>query len=279
MVREAKDPVPAQTHPLRPEFPADAFKGTARHYERFRPPYPEVLLADLRARTGVTGKGRLLDIACGTGQIARPLAPFFREVWALDREPEMLEVGKREAGDDSNISWREGMAEDLVAPADHFELVTIGNAFHRLHRRAVAPKIREWLQPGGFLAVMGNLCGISGEAAWQRRAKDVLRKWQRPSTPQESAASEEERETFAEALAASGFENLREFHHEVEHEWSLDSFIGYLFSTSLASPGALGGRMKGLEGEMREALLAHDPRGRYTERIHFFMILSQAPRR
>ncbi len=277
MVIEAKSDEPAPRHPLRPDFPVDAFKGTAEYYERYRPPYPDVLLADLRSRTGVTGEGRLLDIACGTGQIARPMAPFFREVWALDQEPEMLRVGQEKAGPDSSISWRQGRAEDLAAPAGHFELVTIGNAFHRLHRRDLCAKIRNWLQPGGYLAVLGNSCGISGSADWQALAKSILRKWQGAPAPAAPREAGQERETFVEALAASGFEAVREFHHEMPHEWSLDTFIGYLFSTSLAAPGALGEKMQGLEQEMRDALLAHNSTGRYVETIRFYMILAREP--
>jgi SAM-dependent methyltransferase len=52
----------------------DLFKGTAEYYDRFRPPYPSVLLDDLRARVPILGTGRLLDLACGTGQVAFSLA-------------------------------------------------------------------------------------------------------------------------------------------------------------------------------------------------------------
>jgi ubiquinone/menaquinone biosynthesis C-methylase UbiE len=39
---------------------------------------------DLIARTGVSGPGRLLDLACGTGQLAFPPRRSFAEVWAVD---------------------------------------------------------------------------------------------------------------------------------------------------------------------------------------------------
>src|SRR5437899_4324455 len=76
---------------VKPDFPVDAFAGTATYYVRYRVPYPAGLLKDLTARTGITGEGRLLDLACGPGRIALALVSSFREVWAIDREAEMVE--------------------------------------------------------------------------------------------------------------------------------------------------------------------------------------------
>ena len=52
------------------------------YYDRYRLPYPEAMTEDLIARTRVSGQGRLLDLACGTGQLAFPLRRSFAEVWA-----------------------------------------------------------------------------------------------------------------------------------------------------------------------------------------------------
>ena len=70
------------------------------------------------AITPITGEGRLLDLACGPGRVALALVSSFREVWALDREPEMIAVGQHEATQRgaNNITWRVGKAEDVAAP-------------------------------------------------------------------------------------------------------------------------------------------------------------------
>ena len=81
-----------------PEFSENAFVGTARYYSQYRPPYPRELWEDLRQRTGLTGKGRLLDIGCGPGRVALALSPYFDEVWAVDPELEMINEG-RKSGD------------------------------------------------------------------------------------------------------------------------------------------------------------------------------------
>ena len=54
------------------EFRRDLYRGTARDYDRFRVPYPRSLVDDLAERSGAACRGRLLDLACGTGQVALP---------------------------------------------------------------------------------------------------------------------------------------------------------------------------------------------------------------
>ena len=48
-------------------------------------------------RTGPSGRGRLLDLACGTGQLAFALRSPFAEVWAVDQEPDMVAVVRSKA--------------------------------------------------------------------------------------------------------------------------------------------------------------------------------------
>ncbi|MFM9610803.1 class I SAM-dependent methyltransferase [Streptomyces niveiscabiei] len=79
-------------------FRPDLYRGTADYYDRFRLAYPDTMLADLVHRTSPSGHGRLLDLACGTGQLAFPLRAWFAEVWAVDAEADMGDVVRAKAG-------------------------------------------------------------------------------------------------------------------------------------------------------------------------------------
>src|SRR5262245_60926890 len=108
-----------------------AFAGTANHYAAYRPPHPNALLSHLRNAAGTPGQGGRVDLACGPGRIAIPMASHFRRVVAIDSEPEMVAVGKQRANQlgITTIDWRVTPAERLqLAPAS-VELVTIGEAF------------------------------------------------------------------------------------------------------------------------------------------------------
>jgi len=112
----------------------DTFRSTGWHYARFRRGYPDALFELLRQKFGLDGTGRLLDLGCGTGQLAMPLAREFEEVVAMDPEPEMLSeaVALGRGRGIANIVWREaGSAdlEDLWPALGAFRLVTMGNSF------------------------------------------------------------------------------------------------------------------------------------------------------
>ena len=115
-----------------PQYRTDLFRGTAHHYDRFRLPYPSALIDDLLQRTETNGEGWLLDLACGTGQITFAMHASFREVWAVDQEPDMIAVARERAerAGVRNVRFLASTAEDLVAPEESFDLVAIGNAFH-----------------------------------------------------------------------------------------------------------------------------------------------------
>lgn len=126
------------------------YRGTAGYYDRFRLAYPDAVIADLAHRAAPSGRGRLLDLACGTGQLAFPLRGWFADVWAVDAEPEMTEVVRAKAiatGAAARVRAVTAGAEDLHSEPGAFELIVIGNAFHRLRRDPVAllgPKYRSW---------------------------------------------------------------------------------------------------------------------------------------
>src|SRR5260370_42712260 len=112
------------------------------------------MIHDLAERSEASGEGRLLALACGTGEISSALRRQFGQVWAVDQEPDMVGVAreKAEAAGIGNIRFLTSAAEDLSAPEQSFDLVAIGNAFHRLPRETVAARVFRWLRPGRFLA-------------------------------------------------------------------------------------------------------------------------------
>ena len=133
------------TWPSIPSYPPNLFAGTARYYIQYRPPYPPDLHDHIRTRSALSGSGVLLDLACGPGRVTLPLAPFFTDVHAVDLEPDIIAAGKDEANrlGLSNIRWTVGRAEDVEQAPGSVELVTIGEAFHRLDQRRVGELAKE----------------------------------------------------------------------------------------------------------------------------------------
>ncbi|MGE0820587.1 MAG: methyltransferase domain-containing protein [Candidatus Binatia bacterium] len=97
---------------------------------------------------------RILDVACGTGVVARTLAERVGpsgSVVGLDINDGMLAVAQRKA---PHLEWRPGSVEQLPFEANSFDAVTCQFAlmFFDNRRKAIEEMMRV-LRPGGHLVV------------------------------------------------------------------------------------------------------------------------------
>ena len=256
-------------------FRRDLFRGTARYYDRFRVPYPPALIDDLSERAVVSGAGTLLDIACGTGQLAFALHERFARTWAVDQEPDMIEVVREKATDD--ITALVASVEELAAPDGLFELIVAGNAFHRFRRAVAAANFFRWLRPGGCVALVWSESPWTGDAPWQRALRETMARWQPPGRVPAGYERDRADHPDEEILAAAGFELMgnREFFTELS--WTADSIAGFLLSTSVLSPAALGDRARAFQDDLRRTLLARAPEDRFPQRVGFACELARRP--
>ncbi|MDE2487579.1 MAG: class I SAM-dependent methyltransferase [Alphaproteobacteria bacterium] len=237
----------------------DAFQGAAEAYVRYRPPYPKAMLAALLAQAGRGGGGVLVDLACGPGRVALDLAHAFDAVIAIDLEPEMVAAGAREAARRGvgKVSWRVGRAEAAEIAAGSADLVTIGEAFHRLDQGVVAARALGWLKPGGCLATMGTEPILRGGEPWKDAVAAVAFGWAERGSGGWAPArvgAELEPAGIEGVLRAAGFAMVTS--HEVfePRTWSFEEIAGWLRSLSICSDRALGGDRAAFERELLAAL-------------------------
>lgn len=99
---------------------------------------------------------RILDVACGTGIVARQIAARLgpqAQVTGLDLNPQMLAVAQSTAAQQGlTIDWREGRAEQLPFARDSFDVVLcqFGLMFFS-DRPAALAEIHRVLKPAGRL--------------------------------------------------------------------------------------------------------------------------------
>ena len=100
---------------------------------------------------------RVLDIACGTGNTAIPLAKRGAVVTGVDIAPNLLvQARERAAAENLSIQFDEGDAEDLPYGDGSFDVVTtMFGAMFAPRPELVASEIARVLKSGGLLA-MGN---------------------------------------------------------------------------------------------------------------------------
>ncbi|WP_037669817.1 bifunctional 2-polyprenyl-6-hydroxyphenol methylase/3-demethylubiquinol 3-O-methyltransferase UbiG [Streptomyces griseus] len=261
-------------------FEAGLYRGTAEFYDRFRLPYPDAMTADLVRRAAPSGHGCLLDLACGTGQLTFPLLGRFTEVWAVDAEPDMTQLvrAKAVAADAPGIRAVTAEAEELRAEASAFELIVIGNAFHRLDRALVARRAYTWLEPGGHLALCWSNSPWVCDQDWQRALDALLRTWQTrldAATRVPAGWNRPRRETpDHQVLAQAGFELAGRHEFSVDHHWTIPELAGHIRSTSFLPPPVLAEHATAFDTTLTAELSRHSP---LTETVGFAYDLFRKP--
>jgi len=233
------------------------FRGAAGYYARFRRGYPDELLQLLAERAGLDGTGRLLDLGCGTGQLAIPLAVRVEEVVAVDSEPGMLAELRTSAP--SNVRAVEARAEDVDESWGAFRLVTIGRAFHWLDGPLVLDR----------LSRVTTQVALVGDTTEQSEAQSSLLAVARELFG-ERPAMRQPTVRYAQALAASPFSDVIELSVDEERTWTIDQLIGLAYSTSFASLERVGDRREEFERALRARLKPH-----YRERVSVEALLGQ----
>ncbi|MEX2314435.1 MAG: class I SAM-dependent methyltransferase [Thermomicrobiales bacterium] len=257
----------------------DLFKGTAPYYARYRPGYPDAMIVHIVERFGLDGTGRLLDLGCGTGQLLIPLAPYVETVIGMDPEPEMLAEAERVADKAgvTNAVWIEGGSLDVERLRDRLaplRLTTIGSAFHWMDGDATLTALGSMTVDGGGVVQSGGPCDVwNGQRDWQVAVRDIIRRWlgesRRAGSSTYAASSDRVPWSEGSLFARSPFSRIEYQRVACTRQLDIDEVVGYLYSTSFASPPVLGERRAGFERDLRETLAAVSESGPFEEDLIF----------
>jgi SAM-dependent methyltransferase len=167
---------------------AESFGGIAADYDRYRPPCPPGLLADLRALAPAT----VLDVGCGTGKIAVPLHRAGLDVLGVEIDERMAAVARAHG-----VPVQVSPFETWPGTGRRFDLITCGNAWHWIDPDRGAQRAAELLRPGGTLmrswtfAVLDSDARALLQAVYAEHAPDGV------YTHAEAAAPDERRDEYS----------------------------------------------------------------------------------
>jgi len=118
------------------------------------------------ARLPIAAGSKVLDVACGTGNSALPLARLGAIVTGVDIAPNLLvQARERAAAENLSIQFDEGDAEQLPYEDASFDAVTtMFGAMFAPRPELVAAEFARVLKPGGLLAMANwNPASFSGK--------------------------------------------------------------------------------------------------------------------
>jgi ubiquinone/menaquinone biosynthesis C-methylase UbiE len=256
------------------------FRSAAAFYTRYRPRYPQALIARVAAHCGLDESrrpgGRLMDLGCGPGFLAIAFAPYVAEAVGIDPEPEMLAEARAEAAAAGvAVTLVHGSSRELGAHLGRFRIVTMGRSFHWMDRDATLRALDALVDPGGSIVLVH---AGDGGSAWSELYHAVAREWVSP----ESFAENQSRrsadwERHDVVLARSAFSRIERIKEPITRSSTIDELVGRAYSMSMTTPAALGERRAGFEAALRAALPAIAPAGTLTETVAADALIAQRP--
>ena len=134
-----------------------------------RPPYPPEVFAALENLLGASPRV-VLELGCGTGEIARGLAPCVDRIDAVDPSAEMLRIAGILPGSDSaSLRWHHASAEEFSYP-ETYSLIVAAESLHWFDWQRAFPAMRGALREGGKLAIVERAARLP----WKHELYEII---------------------------------------------------------------------------------------------------------
>jgi len=172
-------------------------EAVARAYEA-RPPYPPEVF-DILDGLQPAGPRHVLDLGCGTGDVALGLVGRAERIVGIDRSEAMLRVARaRRGGDHPSLAWQCIAAEAFAYPGP-YSLVVAGESLHWMDWDRVLPRIAASLGRGAMLAIVEGR--VLADVPWAAELEALIPRYStnREYRPYDLVVELAERGLFGEA--------------------------------------------------------------------------------
>jgi ubiquinone/menaquinone biosynthesis C-methylase UbiE len=127
----------------------DYFSQCATSYKKYRPDYPKELFKFLASEC--PEKELAVDVACGNGQAAYGLVPYFKKIIGIDASKEQLKLAIK----NKKIKYINNTAEEMPVSPGSADLITVAQAIHWFELDKFYITVRKTLKNKGLIAIWG----------------------------------------------------------------------------------------------------------------------------
>lgn len=214
------------------------YSGTYEYYVKYRPAIPKEVVDVIVKHFDIKPTDRVLDLGCGTGQVALAMKGRCGEMVCLDPDPEMLKWAKKTTkGSKIKLTWINCSAENLRKLGKRlgiFKVATCSRAFHRINQDLVLKDLDELIEENGGVAIFGDGVLWGGNQGWQHAIKRVVQKYlgEKSNIGREKPIEPDKR--WENILPRSVFRFIKTYEIPIVRSWNVEGIIGYVFSTAAA---------------------------------------------
>jgi len=152
-----------------------AHNSLANYYE-FRHPYNPKIFEGLISRFKLNKNSTILDICCGTGELASNFAPLVKTVYAIDGSEAMLQKATKK----ENIVYSLiDVNKNLFVSPEKVDMFVIGRAIRWINANSLINLIQKNLKPQGLIVIL-NTKEIRN-TSWHPLLNNILKKYNRTS--------------------------------------------------------------------------------------------------
>lgn len=131
---------------------ANSFDQMGSAYDKGRVGYPEKLIKDIITYANISEKQKILDVGCGSGQVAILFGKRGFNVTGIDISPTLLNIAKKKCKG-YLVNFLSCSFENTGFPPPHFSVIVSGLAWHWINPKERYEKAYNLLNKNGTLAL------------------------------------------------------------------------------------------------------------------------------
>jgi SAM-dependent methyltransferase len=258
------------------------FRGdVAEFYARFRRGYPAQVIDILQEFFALGARDSVLDLGCGTGQLAIPLSTRVGSVIGMDPEPDMLRLARESAAERGvdNATWVLGADSDvpvlgsLLGGRSSLAMTVVGQALHWMRHEELFRELLPLFRVGGGVAVVANGTPLwLQETGWARALRSFLERHFDTELTASCGTGDEDRLRYAQALRDAGFSDVESRVVSYNDALTFEQLIGGLYSAIPAEQLPEGAEREAFADGIREALPRDE---RFAEEVRVGVLLGR----
>jgi SAM-dependent methyltransferase len=151
-----------------------AFEEVADLFNEVRPGYPEELVEDVLALSGMPPDGRILEIGCGPGNSTLPFARRGYRITGIELGERLAALAVENCRAFPGVEIQNMAFEDWALEEKAFDLAISADAFHWIPPEVGYPKVARALKDTGSAALFWNV-PVDPQTDWSMAIEEVYR--------------------------------------------------------------------------------------------------------